>query len=775
MPKKAALKKGDVVYALTKQVLSPVQRIQLGIAEQVVISGVVEEKDEQSKNKFKVKWSIGQNSLVQSHGLRILKHKAEEVVPKATPTRPMVPADSGQKLPRKSIVPGQSVFTKAKNVLAESMAKRIRLSRGWQENTVEGEVIEVSGSTVLVKWFLPNDSFIEVACAPQVLSGLLVAESSEDEEEEESGSDGGDEDTAATAVQFREEDFSDGSDECEEEDDLEDVVVSRSSVSQDEEDNEVKEQGHSFGEEIKWTVGGVSVNKTDVYDSSKQVLFEFDKQDPVEILMEVQPDSTLWMDWLREKLGDVEKNEVYVFLALLLQISRVKLPMRDFWKKTDDDDGCFRQVFQMPNFRGIMSFSRFNSILQSLFGSPPSDEDVWDRPVAWLEAVSNGVRSRIRSYPSKQVTDESMVPFRGKTASKAAYMSGSLPPAHAPPNQRIVRKPQGVGYEIKTSAIPMQPGIGLITRYEIVSSPGPKFADRPPTVASILRLSQDFHGSGGTELADAGYGSVLACAELAHQGVYSVMCVKTISTGFPKKELTELLKTKKAGEWVSMTAVVNGVSMFALGWKIKEGYHSFYIASTSTTLEGSEARRLRWSKTDEEYVTLELTRPKTVELYHKFFNIIDRINKIRQNGFKLDRRPRNWRLRILLWGWSNVFTSVYSLWLYMNREQSSATKAGMSRNKFTDIMIKQLLLRGIVVRTVPPQIKGNGAHSIKMLKQHDFYKTRSLKPKLKCALCKRKSKAEYYCENCSKQSGKFPNNFHPLCGLCKEEHLREFS
>ena len=81
------------------------------------------------------------------------------------------------------------------------------------------------------------------------------------------------------------------------------------------------------------------------------------------------------------------------------------------------------------------------------------------------------------------------------------------------------------------------------------------------TTATILHLTEPYHGSGRCVIADSWFGSVKCASELMRQGLYSIMLVKTAHKDFPRQLLGE--EPLQHGEWKAYTADKDGVKLQA--------------------------------------------------------------------------------------------------------------------------------------------------------------------------------------------------------------------
>lgn len=140
--------------------------------------------------------------------------------------------------------------------------------------------------------------------------------------------------------------------------------------------------------------------------------------------------------------------------------------------------------------------------------------------------------------------------------------------AGCPHVTKIIRKPNGVGMEIK-NLCDVDSGVMLVL--EIVG-PKEEMNDREYTAALgagtalLLRLSRQFAGSGRLVVADSAFASVKAAVEMKKKhGLDFIGLVKTASRKFPKKYCEEL-ELEERGDHAVLTATERDVKLMAVTW-----------------------------------------------------------------------------------------------------------------------------------------------------------------------------------------------------------------
>jgi Transposase IS4 len=106
-----------------------------------------------------------------------------------------------------------------------------------------------------------------------------------------------------------------------------------------------------------------------------------------------------------------------------------------------------------------------------------------------------------------------------------------------PHKTKIMRKPQGIGAELKSLA---DGESGILLKLEFMEgreSQGLKeFCDVfPSSIALMLRIVKQYFGTGITLHADGAFSSVAARKALRSRGVHFMGCVKTACKLFPKR------------------------------------------------------------------------------------------------------------------------------------------------------------------------------------------------------------------------------------------------
>ena len=189
---------------------------------------------------------------------------------------------------------------------------------------------------------------------------------------------------------------------------------------------------------------------------------------------------------------------------------------------------------------------------------------------------------------------------------------------------KIIRKPEGVGCEMKATAdgttgimmrLELQEGKERMQLKQFQLRPNSNHAQDPNYLAEVaagnvfpfntavtLRLSLPFHGTGRTVIGDSAFASVPTLMQSHQRGFYFIGLVKTASRDYPKAILQEWSKTGGDGgqppahgshKVLTSTYMINGLqhTMMAVGWMDKT--LKTIISNCGTTLAGTPSMRER--------------------------------------------------------------------------------------------------------------------------------------------------------------------------------------
>lgn len=283
--------------------------------------------------------------------------------------------------------------------------------------------------------------------------------------------------------------------------------------------------------------------------------------------------------------------------------------------------------------------------------------------------------------------DESMSSWRG---ADSTYVAEGEP--HV---TKIIRKPEGVGAELKTAA---DGDSGIMIRLDVME--GKDVQQRKPFyntfksegTAVVLRLVEPWFNSGRVIHADSAFSSVKTLQALQKFGMFFMGIVKTAHTQFPLKFLQEKAKTVDVdarGSHVLMSSnhMVGGApeerTMYALGWF--DAVPKFIISNYGVTTPGSLAIRPRQKKVEKdgfyvtEYDTIKIPRPGMVETFFQFFSVIDGHNRLRQGEIEMERNwhTQKYQLRIFATLFSMCVVDSHLGYAYEGKDCSDKVQYGI--------------------------------------------------------------------------------------------------
>lgn len=224
-------------------------------------------------------------------------------------------------------------------------------------------------------------------------------------------------------------------------------------------------------------------------------------------------------------------------------------------------------------------------------------------------------------------------------------------PGGIPNLTKIIRKPVGIGAEIKNIA---DVTTGVMLRLEFQEGKErmetKKFcAEYPKHVALVLRLTEPWHGKGHVVLGDSYFASVQTTIALLERGTYFMGMLKTASAGFPKAFLQKNAWDAGAKRGDTRTCVtdvvVNGKQkqIYGHAWNEPgtEGVpKKILVISCSSTLPADDHIKHRWELDVESGRGVHITRtvPRTIAIkkYYGGANVIDIHNHLRQHGLALE-------------------------------------------------------------------------------------------------------------------------------------------
>ncbi|KAL5488763.1 hypothetical protein EMCRGX_G017752 [Ephydatia muelleri] len=246
-------------------------------------------------------------------------------------------------------------------------------------------------------------------------------------------------------------------------------------------------------------------------------------------------------------------------------------------------DGESGRIFQPPAFgtRFGMGIRRFEDILRCLSFGDEDCNDPWSPIRPFMDALNNR-RQQVINPSHMIVEDELMSSWISRKQDRTADGIPHL--------TKIIRKPKGVGTEIKCVADGL---VGIMLRIEICegkeAESKKKWSHLPAGTAQTLRLSEPWHGTGRIIVADAAFSSVTTAIELKKCGLLFTGVVKTASREFPKEYLNDACKYRHKGDHICLTTIIDNCNLIALGWKDKT--IKSFVSMCGTTQPGEPHKK----------------------------------------------------------------------------------------------------------------------------------------------------------------------------------------
>ena len=510
----------------------------------------------------------------------------------------------------------------------------------------------------------------------------------------------------------------------------------------------------------------------------------------------------------------VTKGTIIKFLGLLLAmaLNPIRGSRGDYWA-TEKESGTM--LGSAHNFGQYgMSKNRFEMIAKNLrlsnFVPNVVGQDPWIPIRPFINAFNQNIINTV-TPGNIIVVDECMSSWLGRDLKWSA--SGM------PHITKIIRKPQGIGAELKAAA---DGESGAILRIEVqegaAAMANAKYMKKPDTgqpwyaqhTAITLRLVEPWFGTGRTIIGDSAFASLRTCVALLEYGLFFIGIVKTASKMFPKGWFSQWEKSKPArgSHMYLKTAVEIGNvlhAIMAVGWKCK--MVKTFISSVGNCLPASdqEVHRTKIIEEDGHYVTQEYikttSRVNIVAHMFKYFSVIDIHDHLRQGILKMEEswKTRTWWHRLFATVLGIIYTNSYN---YYRNEYNiinhGSTLGMLSYEDYLGILSFQMInndfdtqddrrnrIRSRSTFAVDDSVE-EILHIAKPLETHEVWnqrkidaetrgKTKNWRANATCTICGY-SKAAYHCVDCSTPQKWFticnPTGSSPQCWI-DHEHANE--
>lgn len=443
----------------------------------------------------------------------------------------------------------------------------------------------------------------------------------------------------------------------------------------------------------------------------------------------------------------ISKAEFFKVIGLLYAMStNILHTRREYWSAKTEN-----QIFPSPSFgkRFGMGYHRFEFILNNLAFSTDDDNDDRWKPIKDFINMIHVKLNDVFRPGYKLCADESMFAWYGR---------GNFDENGMPAVIKIKRKPKGIGCEAKTLAdadsnimirIELNEGKDLMSRKKWQAELG-------AGTATILRLTEPWHGTGRIIVADSWFASVKTALELEKRGLFFIGIVKTATKQFPMKILKEKCPEQRGATIVSQTTI-NDVNLISCGWRDKK-IHTF-VGSCSTTLDGIPAKKMRTNENGQKY-TLEVPRIKIIEEYFQGAPSIDVHNHLRQSGLALEEvwHTQNWKHRLYASLLGIIETNAYLAFKYFKKDVNKLSHADFTKNLAYQLVTTEWETGSTNENRAERSNNNNPATTTHTEHSLIALSTISEKQRVqrKCVICSRirkvQQKASYFCQPCGQNA-----------------------
>jgi Transposase IS4 len=398
----------------------------------------------------------------------------------------------------------------------------------------------------------------------------------------------------------------------------------------------------------------------------------------------------------------------YFGLRLNMTLDRTGVNIPDFWM-TAEVEGS---TFVPPNYgRFGMSLHRFQTLSRCLrfaeydegvinevrllcqlhavrdsciYFTLSCTQDPWIPIRPFIDAF-NTARENMVHPGSNVVIDECMSAWRGRDSFECIFV--------LPHKTKIIRKPEGVGAELKSLC---DGESGILLHLELMegkeAQAAKEFCDRyPSSIAMTLRIVKKYFHTGITVHADSAFSSVACAVALRSRGLFFMGCVKTASKRFPKSYLNNWgnspdVERGSHKTLISSILLENNVEapIFAIGWKdltIK----NIVCTRGITAVQGDPSVRHRRRIIEMEYghendrYDLLIPRPQAIEMFYSCFSNIDVHDHYRQGSLAFERTwsTKTWWHRLFMTIFGMICTDAYFAYRLEWTNRNDGDRTGM--------------------------------------------------------------------------------------------------
>lgn len=304
------------------------------------------------------------------------------------------------------------------------------------------------------------------------------------------------------------------------------------------------------------------------------------------------------------------------------------------------------------------------------------------------------------------IIDECMSAFEG--------VSSKFSVTGAPSITKIIRKPRGIGHELKSTACGDSKMIILLELQEGAKlMEHKKFTDKEQShTAQTLRLVEPWFNTHRIIVGDSAFGSLSTTCALLAVGLNCIMMVKQCKSKYPIDHFSKLDDAKnkrseddRGAHSIALTMVqIAGViwPVYALAWhdwKMKT-----VIANIGSSLPGNDHVKKR-SRIDENNETVHyekrVKRPKMIEDMFSVFSIIDVHDHLRQGSlaFHSSWHTHSWWVRLFSSVYGIIIVNSYYMYLhYMTKNNPLDTPNTFIQ--YSDILATQMINNNYLVPNI---------------------------------------------------------------------------
>ena len=263
---------------------------------------------------------------------------------------------------------------------------------------------------------------------------------------------------------------------------------------------------------------------------------------------------------------------------------------------------------------------------------------------------------------SNLVIDECMSAWKGSEKYECIFA--------LPRKTKIMRKPQGIGAELKSLA---DGESGILLHLEFMEGKAAnetkEFCDQfPSSIALTLRVVKHYFGTGITLHADSAFSSVSTAKALRSRGMHFMGCVKTACKLYPKKYFEEWTQGAEL-QWGNHKTLKSSITLednvtvepvFAVAWKDKKTKHIICTRGLTSVMRNPSVRHRRrlvesnWGHENDRF-DIHIPRPQAIEMFFSCFSNIDVHDHYRQGSLAMEK---NWSTQT--W-WHRLFATLFGM------------------------------------------------------------------------------------------------------------------